>query len=446
MNKKAGHELAARGLGKNGEWVGFEKARKIHGHDPADGGAEGNPDPVKEKVRTVLQTASVYDLIAAVNNRLDLNKVAKAEAEGRTPPKRSKKFRSAKDGRPGVIERLKQKALEFLRLAQSPDEMSDQDLRGKLSKALSEIVPGFVGVEAIWPVLNPTRVVYSCRDAEVPTPDMSSAGPYPSACPMYTYCTEERTFTLSDAGVVTIGDTAIEVQLAMYWEPVNPEEDELRGLAASLHACAGRRHSAADEEMVRSIHDHAVRLGATCAEPRAAAAHECPCKKKNNPIQEEDMDRKQKIAALAANPHSAIKDLKVLETLDEATLVALQASADAQAKAETDLRAAQEALTQPVSEDRLPAEYRTMMANHRAKETAEHAGLVAQLRAAQTSYSEEELTAMPLEGLRKLAGAVKIPAAPSFAGRAVPRVASEGRSFAAPDPYAPKLKALAAGA
>jgi len=87
-----------------------------------------------------------------------------------------------------------------------------------------------------------------------------------------------------------------------------------------------------------------------------------------------------------------------------------------------------------------------MMANHRAKETAEHAGLVAQLRAAQTSYSEEELTAMPLEGLRKLAGAVKIPAAPSFAGRAVPRVASEGRSFAAPDPYAPKLKALAAGA
>lgn len=354
-----------------------------------------------------------------------------------------REMRSASKEKPGgLMTRLKQKAFEFLRLAQSPEEMSDQDLRAKLGKALAEMVPGFVSVEAIWPVINPTRVVYSCRDAEMPPAGMNPADPYP----MYTYCREERTFTLSDAGVVTIGDTAIEVQPAMYWEPCDPEEEDMRGLAARIHACAGRRHSAADEEMVQSVHDHSVRLGATCAEPRAAAAHECPCKKKNNPIQEEDMDRKQKIAALAANPHSAIKDVKVLETLDDATLMALQSSADAQGKAETDLRAAQEALTQPVGEDRLPAEYRTMMADHRARETAEHAGLVAQLRAAQTSYSEDELKAMPLDGLRKLAGAVRIPAAPSFAGRAVPRVASEGRSFAAPDPYAPKLKALAAGA
>ena len=94
------------------------------------------------------------------------------------------------------------------------------------------------------------------------------------------------------------------------------------------------------------------------------------------------MDRKQKIAALAANPHSAIKDVKVLETLDEATLTALQASADAQATAETELRAAREQLAQPIAEDRLPESYRSLMAEQKARETAEHTGLVAQLRAA----------------------------------------------------------------
>ena len=31
LNRIAREELAARGLGLNGEWVGFEKARQIHG-------------------------------------------------------------------------------------------------------------------------------------------------------------------------------------------------------------------------------------------------------------------------------------------------------------------------------------------------------------------------------------------------------------------------------
>jgi hypothetical protein len=31
LNRIAREELAARGLGLNGEWVGFQKAREIHG-------------------------------------------------------------------------------------------------------------------------------------------------------------------------------------------------------------------------------------------------------------------------------------------------------------------------------------------------------------------------------------------------------------------------------
>ena len=33
LNRIAREELAARGLGLHGEWVGFEKARQIHGID-----------------------------------------------------------------------------------------------------------------------------------------------------------------------------------------------------------------------------------------------------------------------------------------------------------------------------------------------------------------------------------------------------------------------------
>jgi len=240
--------------------------------------------------------------------------------------------------RPTFLNRIKQKALEFLRLAQTPDEMSSSDLTGRLQKALEEAEPNLMGVQEFYPVSAPSFVVFAVKEPKERQPEQV---PYPGYVD-YDFCTYERPFTLNSDGSVTLGEGRTAVIPVVRWEPVpgeeDDEEDDLRDLAARLTSLAGRRHSAADEEMVQSVHDHAVRLGATCAEPRAAAAHECPCKKKNNPIQEEDMDRKQKIAALAANPHSAIKDLKVLETLDEATLVALQASADAQAKAETDLR------------------------------------------------------------------------------------------------------------
>lgn len=33
LNRIAREEMASRGLGRNGEWVGFERARKIHGLD-----------------------------------------------------------------------------------------------------------------------------------------------------------------------------------------------------------------------------------------------------------------------------------------------------------------------------------------------------------------------------------------------------------------------------
>ncbi len=156
------------------------------------------------------------------------------------------------------------------------------------------------------------------------------------------------------------------------------------------------------------------------------------------------MDRKQKIAALAAHQHSAIKDLKTLEGLSDEALEALGTAADAAQNGAAALKAAQDALASPVAEDRLPEEYRAMMTERRTADAAEAAGIVTELKAAQTAYTEEELKALSLPELRKLASVARIaaPAAPSFAGRVVPRVAAEGPSFAPPDAYAPQLKAL----
>lgn len=179
------------------------------------------------------------------------------------------------------------------------------------------------------------------------------------------------------------------------------------------------------------------------------------------------MDRTKTIAALAANPHSAIKDLKILEKMDDATLQALEAGAEAaaaaiktaqdaasssvqaakeaQAQAEVALKAAQDQLAAPVAEDRLPPEYRAMMAERRDADTKEQTELVTKLKAAQSAFSEDELKAMALPQLRKLALISVKETAPSFGGRAVPRMASEQKTYAAPDPWKPTLTALQSG-
>ena len=76
---------------------------------------------------------------------------------------------------------------------------------------------------------------------------------------------------------------------------------------------------------------------------------------------------------------------------------------------------------------------------------AEHAGLVTQLKAAQTAFDETELKAKPLTELRKLAQMAKVEAPRDFSARgvAVPRAAS-GQDFTPPNPYDTPIKALQA--
>lgn len=254
------------------------------------------------------------------------------------------------------------------------------------------------------------------------------------------------------------GEEEINAALAELQTPEQPKPlmarmmEKVRELAAQLRDLAGKRHNASDEEMIQKVHDHSVDLGASCVAQRNAETHECACRNNHKPG-ETNMDRSKTIAALAAHPHSAIKDTAMLEKFDDATLkaledgaaaaktaaeaneAALKAAKDGQATAEVALKAAQDALAAPVTEERLPQAYRDLMAERNAADAKETGELVTSLKAAQSAYTEDELKAKPLAELRKLAEAFKA-VKPSFQGRVVPRAAAaQGRSYAAPDTY-----------
>jgi hypothetical protein len=174
-----------------------------------------------------------------------------------------------------------------------------------------------------------------------------------------------------------------------------------------------------------------------------------------------DIMDKARIAALAANPHSAIKDIKVLEatteegiaaletqaaalkTASENNAIALKAAQDKTVELELKLKAAE---TAPITEDRLPADIRAIVEEGRVRAAAEKNALVASLKtAAEGILTEAELSAKSLDELKQLARFAKVvpatAAAPvaDYSAQGTPRLAQAGddlSAYKAPDAYA----------
>jgi hypothetical protein len=181
-------------------------------------------------------------------------------------------------------------------------------------------------------------------------------------------------------------------------------------------------------------------------------------------------DRKERMAALAANPHSPVKNLRALEALDdvefaalEATAGTLKAAADKAAQdavalkaaedkaaaekkateaAEAALKAAQGAKPEPETPDQFLArnpDLKAIVDGHRAAIVAEQAALITGIRAASQAFTEEQLKAKPIEELRQIATLAKVEAPKDYSGAAIPRAASSPNdlsAYAPPDPYA----------
>ena len=149
------------------------------------------------------------------------------------------------------------RVMAAFRGSQSADEMSDADLRKKLSEAVRALEPQFNWIETYYPVTSPNRVVYSVYLPSLAIP--ADGGMYsPGTTVLY-----ERQFTLGENGVVTVNASAVEVEPVVYYEPVLMTEEPTD--------LAGKRHNRSDVQMIQNMHNHAVALGANCSPMDAIA-------------------------------------------------------------------------------------------------------------------------------------------------------------------------------
>lgn len=162
-----------------------------------------------------------------------------------------------------------------------------------------------------------------------------------------------------------------------------------------------------------------------------------------------DMNKEARIAALVANPHNPMKELKALEALSDEGLKVLE---DAASKAKSDadaLRTAQEAAVKTSADlTELTGKFAALQASAQplidaeiAKQAAEKKTLVESLKACTTGIlTEEQLNAKPIDELRTLASIAKVtpPTTPqperNFAAAGMPRFAASANL----EQYAPK--------
>lgn len=121
-------------------------------------------------------------------------------------------------------------ALPGLRSLMSTEDMTDNDLRGKLSTAVRAKYPNAAYVDAWYPASNPTNVVYTCSHQTPPSPG-------PEVYPVYAYKTYDQAFTIDSDGVVTLNGEPTEVEAVMRYEPVTAASVEPK-IAASGTPCS----------------------------------------------------------------------------------------------------------------------------------------------------------------------------------------------------------------
>lgn len=293
------------------------------------------------------------------------------------------------------LRRVLARLLDFFRGAQSEDELSDNDLRQRLDRALQEAEPEFFFIESVFP--GESTVVYTAFP-----PDGGDLRLF------------RRTYEVSDDGVVALSEGREEVQRFTQFEPVR---------AAS--AC-------------------------TCGKSTLRAAREGQRSK--------SMTKTERITALIANTATPFTeaDQKWLEAAPDERLTAIEghyaepASPAAGPEGDTPAAAPAQGATAPSASspesagtpatpasppkektpEEVEAEFlkaapesiRTMVARQKAADTKRRTDLVSVLKTAQDAYTEEELGAMPLEDLERLVRVAKaaVPA-PDYSGRGVPR-------------------------
>jgi hypothetical protein len=211
----------------------------------------------------------------------------------------------------GLLARL----LSVFRDTQSPDEMTDGDLRRKLLDALKDKDPDCMWVDAWYPVDDPTHVVYTCMTPSTPATVTSGPSEVYGGGRTSTY---ERAFDLSASGVVTLNDAFIEVEPVMRYEPVEGAQPRM----------------------------------ASSAEPKTTASG-APCSCHLKPTETRDMTKEQITKFLDTATDEQLKALSAVAEKKEPTAEEIKAAAAAKLKADEDVKLkAAEAAKMKAAEDK----------------------------------------------------------------------------------------------
>jgi hypothetical protein len=273
--------------------------------------------------------------------------------------------------------------------------------------------------------------------------------------------TYRQSFEATDETVKLVGDR-MEVEPIVYYEPAGVD----------LKTAKGARHSQTDMARIQAMHDHTVDLGAQCAAaPKTAAAAPCGCHKQKEQNMARTAEQRTtlitslksklkaevvtKLTTLAGKSGdiidaivAQIKDKLGLSdaaaadiaNLDESTIVELAGLATAEPKVDDTAAAAvpAAAAAKPETEVEFLArnpELNRIVVAARKRETARKAQLVAELKTAQTHYSEADLKTKSIDDLEVIAKLCKanVPAEVDFGAQA-PRVDDEEAEGESPEP------------
>lgn len=279
----------------------------------------------------------------------------------------------------------------------------------------------------------------------------------------------KRSYSLDAVGKIVLADDEVEVTTEQVYKPASGLAGGFAGLMGrlksviaqavfgdegrdTLRSLAGARHSAKDQMMIQTIHDHARDLGAGCATddkdepvaimddgtvkpmeaPASTSAPAAPCSCKGGPTVASAMsvdDKKALVTKILSAPGSTFKEDQrgVLEATDEAVLQVLAggtaidpdgSKATTTVVAKTEVAQAAPATIQPAAPAtpapltpeqwwaQAPPEManvRTLAARAAEAEKAEKDTLVRALATAQGAFTEDQLKAMDLTGLKSLA-------------------------------------------
>lgn len=265
----------------------------------------------------------------------------------------------------------------------------------------------------------------------------------------------KRSYSLDLVGKVILADDELEVTTEQVYKPASG----LSGLmgkiksviaqamfgeegASAIRSLAGARHSSRDQTMIQTIHDHAKDLGAGCVADSAdepatlptminaeaapqdnspAVTASCSCKGGSKVAMTKEA-KTALVTKILSAPGSVFKedqraaleatDEKVLEVLVSATSVDPEG---AKPKEGTPVQVVAQAPAQPAVVALLTAEewwaqappemanVRTLATRAAESDKQEKDDLVKALATAQEAFSEPQLTAMDLTGLRSLA-------------------------------------------